>query len=423
MRAESKMLASFNDAVASNEQKGPTSNLALNKPASQSSTSQWSRSRAVEEDARNANNGSISGGFGFHTEKEQDPWWQVDLRGAFFIREIVIFNRHDHAYRLTRFSILGSLDGREWKRFFRKIDGTVFGNADNKPYVIEIADNQPARYVRVRLDGTDYLHFDECQVFGDPVDAIALRQVLEQQILSEQKRLATPEGRTGHMTEVGGFTVFVDTERYAPGIVSSLDSGSYEGRERQLATDLIQPADRVLEVGTALGIVSMTAASIVGAENVLTFDANPDIVEDARQNFRRNGLSGIKSCVGILKPRSTITHPDETINFYVDQAFWASRLAASPTTAGILKTIQVPVLCLEDEINSHSANVLICDIEGGEVELLSQANLTGVRFILMETHYWAAGETATDNMIRKLILEGFSIHLGHSGHQIMVLRR
>src|SRR5579862_3589983 len=423
MSPKKTVLASSHDAVGPEFDRGPALNLALNKPALQSSTSQWSRSRMAEEDARQANNGSISGGLGFHTEKEQDPWWHVDLQGLFFIRKILIFNRQEQASRLSHFSILGSLDGHQWDRLFRKIDSTVFGNTVNQPYVIALAGDQAARFVRVRLDGNDYLHFDECQVFGDPVDAISLRQVLEQRLLSERERLSLPEGRTGHMTDVGGFTVFVDTERYAPTIVHSLDGGHYEGRERQLVTDLIQPTDRVLEVGTALGVVSMTAASIIGANNVLTFEANPDIVEDARQNFRRNGLSNIKSRVGILKPRNMIARPGETINFYVDQAFWASRLGASPTTPGIVKTIQVPVICLEDEISSHSANVLICDIEGGEIELLTQANLTGIRLILMETHYWAAGETTTDNMIRKLILEGFSIHLGHSGHHVIVLRR
>ena len=417
------MLALSNDAAGSDVQMERAPNLALNKPALQSTASRWGRSSVAEEDARSANNGSVSGELGFHTDKEQDPWWQVDLQAAFFIRKILIFNRRDEASRLVHFSILGSLDGRRWKRLFRKIDSTIFGCSDNQSYVIEIADNQPARFVRVRLDGNNYLHFDECQVFGDPIDSVALQQVLEQQNLHERERVSVPEGRTGHMTDIGGFTVFVDTERYAKTIIHSLDSGNYEGRERQLATELIQPTDRVLEVGTALGVVSMTSASIVGAENVLTFDANPDIVADAQQNFRRNGLSDIKSRVGILKPRNMIARPGETTNFYVDEAFWASRLAASPTTAGILKTIQVPIVCLEDEISSHSANVLVCDIEGGEIDLLTYANLTGIRLILMETHYWAAGETATDNMIRKLTLEGFSIHLGHSAHHVIVLRR
>ena len=51
------------------------------------------------------------------------------------------------------------------------------------------------------------------------------------------------------------------------------------------------------------------------------------------------------------------------------------------------------------------------------------ADLAGIRLIIMETHYWAVGEAATDAMMRKLVVEGFAIHLGRSGHGIVVLRR
>ncbi|MGZ5436924.1 MAG: hypothetical protein ACXW3F_12775, partial [Pyrinomonadaceae bacterium] len=50
-------------------------NLALTRPARQSSTSQWSQ----PNDAKGAVDGNVSGGFGFHTESQQNPWWQVDL--------------------------------------------------------------------------------------------------------------------------------------------------------------------------------------------------------------------------------------------------------------------------------------------------------------------------------------------------------
>jgi hypothetical protein len=65
-------------------------NLALNKSATQSSVSAWSHGRTCEEDARGGNNGTISGSYGFHTEKEREPWWQVDLEDVFEIQEIRI---------------------------------------------------------------------------------------------------------------------------------------------------------------------------------------------------------------------------------------------------------------------------------------------------------------------------------------------
>jgi len=165
------------------------------------------------------------------------------------------------------------------------------------------------------------------------------------------------------------------------------------------------------------------AARIAGAENVSTFDGNPDIVGDARDNFQRNGLQGIRSHVGILRNRQSISDPHEMMTFHINREFWASRLSASTADRDVVKTVQVPILCLEDVIKEHRATVLICDIEGAEVDLLSHADLAGIRLIIMETHYRAAGEVATDEMVRQLIMSGFSIHLGVSHNHFLVLRR
>jgi FkbM family methyltransferase len=397
-------------------------NLALRKPALQSSVSPYSIGTTEADDARGGNNGSLSGPYGFHTATEPDPWWQVDLEDSFLIQRVVIFNRPDAAERLKHFTLLGSRDGREWGTLFCKTDAHVFGQT-GEPFPAEITGAPTVRFLRVRLDGNAPLHFRECQVFGiHPDPAIRTRMQKEQEQI-EQQRAYLPPGRRGQLVEIGEFAVFVDDENYDASIIEALKRGDYEGIERYVVGQLVRHVDRVIEVGTAIGVVAMTAARIAGAESVITFDANPDIVNDARDNFKRNRLEGIRSHVAILRNRQAITDPHEMVSFYIDKAFWASRLNASPTAHGIVRTAQVPIACLEDVIADHRATVLICDMEGGEVDLLSRADLSGIRLIIMETHYWAVGEVATDEMVRKLILDGFSIHLGQTQMRVLVLRR
>jgi len=397
-------------------------NLALNKPARQSSTSTWSRHRDVSEDARGANNGAPAE-FGFHTEQEREPWWQVDLGDGYAISRIILYNRPDVPNRLSRFSVLTSLDERSWNEAYRKVDGSIFGDKLGEPFIVDFTEPRLGRYVRIRLDGFNYLHFNECEVFGSLPDAALRRRLIERDATRERESASAPKGRIGHMTQVGGFNVFVDTEHYHPAVIEALDGGGYEHRERHLVSECVRAGDRVIEAGTAAGIVAMTAASIVGAQNVWTYEANPDIALDAQANFARNEMRAITSHVGILKNRRAMKGPGEMVPFYIDQIFVASRLNASENAPGIVKTVQIPVFCLEDAIAAHKANVIICDIEGGEVELLRDADLSTIRLILMETHYWAAGEVATDAMISKLIADGFSLHLGYSGDHVIVLRR
>jgi FkbM family methyltransferase len=224
----------------------------------------------------------------------------------------------------------------------------------------------------------------------------------------------------GRLVRVGGFSVFVDN-RYAPDIQTALDRGYYEDRERELVRTFLRPGDKVIEIGAGIGVVAMSAASIVGESHVTTFDANPEILIDAEENFRRNGFN-IATRAGLLRNRRQYA-PNSFTNFYVDNAFWASRLDASARTPGIIRTIQAPVYCLEDEIASVSANVLLCDIEGGEVDLLSDADLSRVTLIIVETHSWIAGKAAIEAMARKIIAQGLAIDPSESAGHVSVFRR
>lgn len=164
-------------------------NVALNKPATQSSISQWSRASAVDLDAKGGNDGNYNRDYGFHTRREDNPWWQVDLGGLYSIESIMIFNRRDCAYRLKRFSILVSRDGIDWKTAFRKTDDLAFGG-DGLPFMAKI-DRNFARFVRIRLDGNEPLHFVECEVIAhdltdDESDEVAVDAAEEhwQELLS-----------------------------------------------------------------------------------------------------------------------------------------------------------------------------------------------------------------------------------------------
>src|ERR1700733_15044882 len=102
-------------------------NLALGRPATQSSVCRWSRFQTVEQDARTANTGTVSGHEWFHTDVEASPWWQVELPGLCLLTELRLFNRPDCAERLRHFTVLGSIDGQRWRPLFSKTDTTVFG--------------------------------------------------------------------------------------------------------------------------------------------------------------------------------------------------------------------------------------------------------------------------------------------------------
>jgi hypothetical protein len=113
--------------------------------------------------------GVKNGGYGFCTALEKDPWWEVDLLGVYNIDEIILFNRADGGQdRADTLAILLSTDQQEWRRL-PEWRGGRFGGIDGR--AARIRPKQAiARYVRLQLNETNYLHLDEVEVYGTPVN-------------------------------------------------------------------------------------------------------------------------------------------------------------------------------------------------------------------------------------------------------------
>lgn len=96
------------------------------------------------------------------TAPGDDPWSQLDLGGFATIREI-------HIHGLTgaeNFSLSVSIDGAAWSEIARKEDDAVVGGGDGAPFIWNGPGTAWARFVRVTLLGSDYLHLDQVEVFG-----------------------------------------------------------------------------------------------------------------------------------------------------------------------------------------------------------------------------------------------------------------
>lgn len=137
------------------------SNVAIGKPASQSSLSEWS---LRPDDAAGPVSGPVSGMFTFHTQHEDRPWWMVDLLSIQDVSSVRVYNRMDIPARANGLGVFVSVDGHEWDLVGSHVGPRPFGGADGNP--LEIAVNRPARFVRVQLPGAGVLHLDQVQVLA-----------------------------------------------------------------------------------------------------------------------------------------------------------------------------------------------------------------------------------------------------------------
>jgi hypothetical protein len=140
--------------------------LAFCKPALSSSVSRWSRYPDPERDACCANGEPILYDYAFHTDRELNPWWRVDLLDEHIVEEVAIVNRLTVPQRFRRFRIESSRDGSAWTTQFTQAEPCDVSSDLKRPHRVRLTDSSPVRYVRIVLLGADVLHLRRVQIFG-----------------------------------------------------------------------------------------------------------------------------------------------------------------------------------------------------------------------------------------------------------------
>ena len=117
--------------------------------------------------------------------------------------------------------------------------------------------------------------------------------------------------------EIDGFRLNLDKKILSETDVEAIKHGQWEAGERKLATQILQPSDRVLECGACIGVVYMTIAIIIGSENVFSYVANLVPLELALQNFAENAMP-ISLKNAILLNCYNRAFLDSNVDFYVN---------------------------------------------------------------------------------------------------------
>lgn len=187
--------------------------------------------------------------------------------------------------------------------------------------------------------------------------------------------------RAKFMTEVEyrGLKVPIRGPHIIKNIIDELMAGRYELPEIEALTRLLRPGDRVMEVGVGLGVVSGIAAKTMPDARIDCFEANPELMAPIRALHNANGITSITLHNAILVRGAG----GDTREFHLHRSFAEGSLIES---GGTVRTVSVPTESFEDTLAGLKPDVLVIDIEGGEDELLSGADLRGVRALVLELH-------------------------------------
>ncbi|MGL4943493.1 MAG: discoidin domain-containing protein [Thermoguttaceae bacterium] len=147
-----------------------------------------------EDDAAGAVDGVANGEWGFHTENEPNPWWEVDLGERVTLGTLRVFNRCDQfGQRNNSLIVLVSDDHENWAEIWRNDGKTFGGGKDNAPLEVVFGEDVAARFVRLTLPTTSYFHLDEVEVYPrGSTSNVALGKPATQSSTSQWSKKTSP---------------------------------------------------------------------------------------------------------------------------------------------------------------------------------------------------------------------------------------
>lgn len=157
-----------------------------------------------------------------------------------------------------------------------------------------------------------------------------------------------------------------------------LRSGAYEQDLTAAALKATREGDRVLDLGCGLGFVAGMIAKRRNIEAIHGYDGNARLLTYADAMLATNGISNVTLTHGVLGKRKS------SVPFHVRTPFAASSLI--PIEGEEAEETTVDMLNVKTVMNAHKPTVVICDIEGGEADLLDAMPLKGVRQVVVKLH-------------------------------------
>lgn len=197
---------------------------------------------------------------------------------------------------------------------------------------------------------------------------------------------------------VHGVHVPVRRQEVSDEIWQSLRSGEYEANEARRVGRAIRPGDRVLELGSGLGIITSIIAAIEGVR-VWSFEADPATMRLARRVVEANCKDNVVLANGILAAGSP-----RSFTFYQRVDFWMSSTLARQ--GPYERVIEIVSKDIDSFIKQHRINALVMDIEGAEHELVQNADLPGVERVFLELHDHLYGLSGVREISGALAMKG-----------------
>ena len=215
---------------------------------------------------------------------------------------------------------------------------------------------------------------------------------------------------------LNGVKLNVDKKLISLTIYRSFLDGGYEYGEHHILENTLKKGDRLIEIGAGMGYNSIFAANLIGSENVISFEANPNLIPIIKSNYELNGLTVE------LRNKFLINGDDiETVDFYISEDFWESNAFYNQDREKVTVQTDNFIKTLDD----FKPNTILCDIEGGEISLMNVTFPSYIKKIILDTHpfFEEVGDRANCGLIKSILDQNFELKTSVSHGYVLFFER
>lgn len=197
--------------------------------------------------------------------------------------------------------------------------------------------------------------------------------------------------------------VIVDLTKIHNGMHQYIINGTYESSEMNLCQKYVSPADRILEIGSAIGIVSIYCIKNIGISRITCVEPNSVTRKLLINNYELNNLSA-SLIAGCLTPKNG------DVQLSIHDQFWSDRIVSTENSNSIKsETVRGYTLASLLEILDFTPNCLIIDIEGSEIGLNPVEIPDTIEKIIIEIHPGLCGLNVSLKHLVSFTSVGFEI--------------
>jgi FkbM family methyltransferase len=217
--------------------------------------------------------------------------------------------------------------------------------------------------------------------------------------------------------EAFGVVIPPDPAVITPAIRAAILEGRFEAPEARQIPQIVEPGDRVLELGAGIGFISTLLSRERRVASVVAVEANPYLIDYMARLHASNRVRKVRRLNAVL----TCDAGAESATFYLREDFWMGSLMAGPNP--YVGTVEVPTRNLDELLRVEAISLIVCDVEGAEAFLFDNADLAGVDRIFLEVHDHITGLSGVSRVFETFAAKGFAYDPRHSNGSVVLFRR